>query len=207
MRVRAITPDKLVGELVDAVEQLRAPWPRVAVDGATGTAEFADELVEPLRVRGREVVRISTWRYVRPASLRLEHGRDDPDSFYESWFDFDGLRREALDPLAPGGSGLVLPALWDLAADRSPRLDRVRLLGRGVLVVDGPLLLGAGLPFDLTAHLWLPGGSLRRRLPEQEHWTLPAFDRYSAEVAPERTADVVVRADRPGHPAVVDGFE
>lgn len=206
MRVRAITPEKLADELADTIAEVRAPRPRVAVDGAVDTAEFADGLVEPLRVRGREVVRVSTWRYVRAASLRLEHGRDDPDSFYESWFDFGGLRREALDPLASGGSGLVLPALWDVTTDRSPRLDRVRLPEHGVLLVDGPLLLGAGLPFELTVHLWLPGRSLQRHLAESEHWTLPAFDRYSAEVAPERLADHVVRVDRPGHPAVVDGF-
>lgn len=193
-------------ELAEAVDGERRRWVRVAVDGApaAGTARFADELVEPLRVRGREVVRIGMDGYVRPASLRFERGRADPDSYYESWFDLDGLRREALDPLAEDGTGAVLPALWDAATDRSPRLARVRLPERGVLLVDGPLLLGAGLPFDRTAHLWLPGGSLARHTAEEDRWTLPAFDRYSAEVGPERLADHVIRVDRPGHPAVVD---
>ncbi|MCA1281139.1 uridine kinase [Saccharopolyspora sp. 7B] len=208
MRVRAITPEKLAGELADAVDGMRRRWLRVAVDGAAaaGTAGFADGLVEPLRVRGREVVRVRMDGYVRPASLRFEHGRDDPDSFYESWFDLAGLRREVLDPLADDGTGQVLPALWDAATDRSPRLDRVRLPERGVVLVDGPLLLGAGLPFDRTVHLWLPGASLARHTSEPERWTLPAFDRYHAEVAPERLADHVIRVDRPGHPAVVDAW-
>ncbi|MCX2734113.1 uridine kinase [Saccharopolyspora sp. NFXS83] len=206
MRVRAITPEKLTDELADVIDGERRRWVRVAVDGAeaAGTAGFADELVQPLRVRGHEVVRVRMDGYVRPASLRFEHGRDDPDSFYESWFDLAGLRREVLDPLADGGTGEVLPALWDAATDRSPRLDRVRLPQRGVVLVDGPLLLGAGLPFDRTVHLWLPGGSLARRTAEADRWTLPAFDRYSTEVAPERLADHVIRVDRPGHPAVVD---
>ncbi|GAB2683606.1 uridine kinase [Saccharopolyspora gloriosae] len=209
MRVRAITPEKLTGELADVIDGERRRWVRVAIDGApaAGTAAFADELVQPLRVRGREVVRVGMDGYVRPASLRFEHGRDDPDSFYESWFDLAGLRREVLDPLADGGTGEVLPALWDAVTDRSPRLDRVRLPERGVVLVDGPLLLGAGLPFDRAVHLWLPGGSLARHTAEADRWTLPAFDRYSSEVAPERLADHVIRVDRPGHPAVVDELD
>ena len=200
-----MTPELLVTELAERIAADRSRL-RVAVDGApeAGTAELADALVDPLRVRGREAVRVRTTDYVRPASLRLEFGHHDPDSFYSDWFDFGGLAREVLDPLAAGGNGHVLPALWDAEADRSPRLSRVRLPERGVVLVDGPLLLGAGLDFDRTVHLWLPGESLRRRTAEESRWRLPAFERYTAEIGPERRADHLVRVDRPGHPAVID---
>lgn len=208
MHVRPVTPELLVSELVERIAAFPNRWLRVAVDGApaAGTGDLADELVEPLRVRGREVVRVRTRDYLRPASLRLEHGREDPESFYSEWFDFDGLAREVLSPLEPGGSGQVLPALWDAEADRSPRRDRVGLPDGGIVVVDGPLLLGAGLPFDLTVHLWLPPNALERLTPSEQHWQLPAFARYGEEVAPERIADHVVRVDRPGRPAVIDDF-
>lgn len=209
MQIRPITPDALVAELVDRVEaHSSGPWTRVAVDGApeAGTAELADAMVDPLRVRGREAIRVRTRDYLRPASLRLEYGHHDPDSYYRDWFDFDGLVREVLAPLAIGGSGYVLPALRDPETDRAPRLARVPVQQRGVVLVDGPLLLGGTLPFDLTVHLWLAPATLRRRTPEAQHWRLPAFERYATEVTPERTADCVVRVDRPGHPAMVDAL-
>lgn len=208
MRVRPVTPELLVTELAEYLDAGSSSRLRVAVDGApeSGTAELAEALVDPLRVRGREALRVHTANYVRPASLRLEFGHEDPDSFYSDWFDYDGLTREVLNPLATGGSGHVLPALRDPETDRSPRLSRVRLPERGVVLVDGPLLLGAGLEFDVTVHLWLPGDSLRRRTPESLRWRLPAFDRYAEEVRPERAADYLVRVDRPGHPAVIDAL-
>ncbi|MER7078797.1 hypothetical protein SAMN02982929_00276 [Saccharopolyspora kobensis] len=209
MRVRPVTPELLAAELVDRIEALPRRWARIAVDGAPAadTGDFADSLVEPLRTRGREVIRIRMADYLRPASLRLEHGHHDPDSYYANWFDLRGLTREVLDPLSDSGSGRVLPALWDAAADRSPRLPRVQLPDRAVAVVDGPLLLGAGLPFDFTVHLWLPEAALNRRTPAEDSWTLPAFHRYAEEVSPHHLADCVVRVDRPGRPAVVDSLE
>jgi hypothetical protein len=71
-----------------------------------------------------------------------------------------------------------------------------------VLIADGELLLGRGLPFELTVHLSLSAGALRRRLPVDEHWALPSYERYSHEVNPAEVADVLVRADDPRHPAV-----
>ncbi|MBB5152654.1 uridine kinase [Saccharopolyspora phatthalungensis] len=209
MHVRPISPDLLAAELVARIDALPGRWARVAVDGAPAaeTGDFADALVEPLRILGREVVRVRMADYLRPASLRLEHGHHDPDSFYESWFDFKALTREVLFPLSPKGNGQVLPAFWDAEADRSPRLPRTTLPNRGVAIVDGPLLLGAGLAFDFTVHLWLPEAALRRRTPEPDHWTLPAYHRYAEEATPERLADYVVRADRPGHPAVIDSLD
>ena len=151
-----MTPEALVEELAERIASVpTAPWTRVAIDGAphAGSADLADALIEPLRLRGRHAIRIRMADYLRSASLRLEHGRHDPDSYYSDWFDLNGLRREVLEPLSEHGSGEVLPALWDAEADRSPRKDRVRLPERSVAVVEGPLLLGAGLDFDFAVHL------------------------------------------------------
>ncbi|RRO18089.1 uridine kinase [Saccharopolyspora rhizosphaerae] len=209
MRARPITPEALVTEVVERIDALAGRWLRVAVDGAPAarTGELADRLVSPLRERGREVVRVRAADYLRPASVRLEHGHRDPDSYYLSWFDTTGLAREVIAPLREDGTGKVLPALWDPEADRSPRLDRIALPERGVAVVDGPLLQGVGLDFDLVVHLWLSDAALRRTTPEDQRWTLPAFERYAEEVVPASLADLVVRVDHPDRPAVIDSVD
>jgi hypothetical protein len=207
VQVRPVTPERLVTELAERIDACGgAPWLRVAVDGppAAEPARLADALVDPLRVRGRQVLRVSTSDFLRPASLRYERGRTDPDARYEDWLDTGGLLREVLTPTSPGGSGRALPSLWDAGVDRASRADYVELPAGGVLLLDGELLLGRGLPLDLAVHLWLSPGALARRTPREEHWALPAYRRYDEEADPRRAADVVVRLDDPRRPAVVD---
>jgi hypothetical protein len=207
VRVQAISPALLVEQVADRIADLPATgWARVAVDGAPAAepGALADELAAPLRLRGRAVLRVSAHDFLRPASLRFEFGRTDPGIFYDDWFDISALNREVLGPLSPGGTGRVLPALRDEAADRARRLDYVDLPPGAVLLLDGPLLLGRGLPFDLTLHLWLSPAALARRTPAERSWTLPAYERYEQEADPVRAADIVVRADDPRHPALVD---
>lgn len=207
MRVRPLASERLVEELADRIAACRTGYRlRVGVDGAAAAApdRLAGALVDPLRVRGRAARHVPSAGFLRPASVRLELGRTNPDSFYERWVDESGLRREVLDPLEPGGSGRVLPSLWDTATDRATRAAYVTVPHGGVVLVSGALLLGAGLPFDFTVHLALSPAALARRTPAGQRWTLPAFDRYAQEVAPEGFADVVVRCDDPRHPAVVD---
>lgn len=203
MRVRPISPRLLVEELAERVHAMRETWVRVAIDGAPAArpGALADELVEPLKALGRPVVRVSAGDFLRPASLRLEYGRTDPDVFYSDWLDVKALAREVLDPLAPGGSGRVLPALWDSARDRAYRVPYEQLPERGVLLLDGTLLLATGLAFDLSVHLWMSPAALARRTPEGEQWQLPAFARYERERA---AADVTVKMDDPRHPAILD---
>jgi hypothetical protein len=207
--VRPVTPSALVEELADRIAG--APggsWVRVALDGAPAArpGDLADALAGPLRVRGREVLRVSAADFLRPASLRFEYGRTDPDAFYDDWLDYGALSREVLNPLEPTGSGKVLPTLWDSTIDRATRAPYVTMPRGGVLLMDGALLLGRWLPFDVTVHLWLSPGALARRTAEDQRWTLPAYARYEEEAGPLDTADVVVRADDPRHPAVVAGF-
>lgn len=204
MQVRPITPEALAEELAERLISSVLDHPvRVAVDGAPASRPevLADALVDPLRLRGRPVQRISGRDFLRPASLRLEHGREDADGLYTDWLDVAALRREVLDPLGPAGSRRVLPALWDADRDRSSRADYVLLAQNGILLFDGMLLLGHGLPLDFVVHLSLSPAALARRTDEAEHWTLPAFRRYTEEVQPECVADAIVRADDPRRPA------
>ncbi|MEU7974646.1 hypothetical protein AB0B48_21675 [Micromonospora sp. NPDC049089] len=92
MRIRPISPDLLVTELTGrlADEATRAASAaagparlRVAVDGApaAGADELAAALVDPLRAQGHPVLHVRATDFLRPASLRFELGRTNPDSF------------------------------------------------------------------------------------------------------------------------------
>jgi hypothetical protein len=203
MRVTPVTPDRLVDEVVGLVEP-RPGRVRLAVDGAppTGPVALAHRVAEALRGRGRAAVVVDAGDYLRPASVRLEFGRHDPDEFLDGWLDLAGLRREALDPAGPDGSGRVLPRLWDAAADRAYRDRYTELPGDGVLLLAGATLLGRGLPVELAVHLRMGEAALARTLPGDLSWTLPAYRRYAVENDPEKVADLVVLADHPERPAV-----
>lgn len=210
VRLRPVSPDLLTREVAERVlrqaERDAHGWTRVGVDGADAArpAALADALVQPLRVRGHPVVRVRAEDHLRPMSLRFERGRRDPDSFYEDWLDVDGLRREVLDPLGPGGSGRIRPVRWDAVADRASRAGFVDLAPGGVLILSGALLLGGGLPLDVTVHLDLSPAALARRTPAELAWTLPAYERYREEVAPGGWADVVARVDHAHRPAMLE---
>ncbi|MEU1707331.1 uridine kinase [Streptomyces sp. NPDC005706] len=207
MRLEAITWDRLAERLADRLLEVEPAdgggRPRAGFDGAPAArpGDLADRVAQALRVRGRPSLVVGAEGFLRPASLRLEHGRRDAESYYSGWFDTGALWREVFGPLDPGGSGRVLSDLWDPVTDRATRSPYVQLPPGGVLLLHGPLLLRHWFPFDLTVHVLLSPGALRRRTPEPDHWTLPAFERYAAEAAPADAADVLVRADDPRHPA------
>jgi hypothetical protein len=205
VRLTPITWPRLAEALAERVATAGppGPWWRIAVDGAPAarTEDLADAVAAALPALGHPVLRVRATGFWRPASLRLEYGHEDADAYYQLWLDTGALRREVLDPLGPGGTGRALPSLRDPVTDRPTRARHVELPAGGVLVLDGPLLLGQGLPLDLTVHLRLSSAALERRTEPAERWTLPAYERYAREALPEETADVLVRADDPLHPA------
>ena len=177
----------------------------MAVDGPELAApeRLAAQLADRLPGSGRAAVVVPADGFYRPASVRLEHGRTDPDARYTDWLDVGALAREVLDPVGPGGSGEYLPVLWDLERDRSTRARRLPMPPGGVLLVPGSLLQGVGLAFDVVVHLRVTPAARRRLVPGHQAWTLPAYDRYDDEVDPVALADAVVLADHPDRPALV----
>jgi hypothetical protein len=180
---------------------------RVAVDGPEVAApdRLAAALADRLPALGRPAVVVPADGFYRPASLRLEHGRTDPDARYTDWLDAGALTREVLAPVGPGGSGEYLPVLWDVERDRAARARVRPAPADGVLLVPGALLQGIGLPFDVVVHLRMSPAARRRLTPPEQAWELPAFDRYDDEVDPAGLADAVVLADHPDRPALVLG--
>jgi uridine kinase len=215
VKARPVTLDALVADLIrriDAVTASSTAGPgatatrvRVAVDGPATAAPdtLAVRLVDALHDRGTFAVHIPADGFLRAASLRYERGKTNPDAYYEDWLDLRALTREVLGPAGPGGTGRVLPSLWDPATDRATRAGYVQVPPHGVVIVSGVFLLGAGLEFDVAVHLMQSDAALRRRLPADLAWTVPAYGRYRDEVMPEYQADVVARADDPRHPAVI----
>lgn len=199
-RFRPVDPDGLAGLLAGLIAK-QPGTVRVAVDGPACARphELAQALAEPLRALGRPFAHVRADTFWRDASLRFEHGRQDVDAFL-TWLDAGALRREVLDPIV--AAARFLPSLRDPVTNRSTR-EPPRTAETGtVLAVSGDLLLGLALPFDTAIHLAMTPAARERRTDPALAWTLPAFDRYDAEVAPAEHADVVVRWDDPRHPAI-----
>jgi hypothetical protein len=194
-------PDLLAERLDHAPRIGRAL--RVAVDGpqCAEPARLADALLGPLRTRGRAADVIAADSFWSDASLRLQFGREDVESF-ASWLDAAALRREVLDPLGRDGSGEYLPSLRDPVTNRATRAPARQAVAGAIVSVSGELLLGRGLPFDVTIHLAMSAAGRARRTERDQQWTLPAFDRYDTDVRPADVADIVIRMDDPRHPAI-----
>ncbi|HCT78751.1 MAG TPA: uridine kinase [Micromonosporaceae bacterium] len=194
--IRPIDRSGLVELLLNRVGDRR----RVVVDGPPPTEPevIAQSLVDSLQAGGRPAIHVRSNDFLRPASIRFEFGRTNPDSYYERWVDLAALNREVLTR-----RGSVLPTFWNPLTDRATRAAYLELAPEGVVVLSGDLLLGAGLELDFTVHLEMSPAAFARRTDPALAWTLPAYARYAEEVGPASFADVVVRMNDPHHPALV----
>jgi len=174
---------------------------RALVDGhpSTHPERLADELVAPLEAAGRPTARVRVADFLRPRSLRLERGREDPDSLLDGWIDVAALNREVLDRVVDRQE--YLPSLRDPDTGRATRARYLDAAPGMVVVLDGSLAAGRGLTVDVTVHLSIKPATLRRRTAPEEGWTVAAYERYAEEI--EGVPDLVVRVDHPDHPALV----
>ncbi|MGF0318606.1 hypothetical protein [Nocardia fluminea] len=193
------SPAALARLVADRLVEL--PGRRIlAVDGADAAApvELGHRIVRTLTDRGRSAAVVSVHDFVRPASLRMEYGRDDEWSYRTAWFDYEAMRREILVALRT--EGRWLPALWDEERDRSARAAIRAAQADLVLVLAGPMLLGRGLDFDLAIRLELSEQAALRRTPADQRWTLPALRDHTVDNPEDATW--TVRWDHPDRAAL-----
>jgi len=84
----------LLEQLAAAIAARRLDHPtRVAIDGVDGSGKttLADELVEPLRRAGRDVIRASVDGFHNPRVVRYTRGPDSPEGYFLDSFDYATL--------------------------------------------------------------------------------------------------------------------
>jgi uridine kinase len=118
------------------------PYLLVAVDGVDGAGKtvFADELAPYVVAADRPVVRASVDRFHHPRRVRYQRGRDSPDGYYRDSYNYPQLKELLLDPLLPGGSGLIRRAAFAHEHDAAVHAPLESVEPGTVLLFDGIFL-------------------------------------------------------------------
>ena len=86
MKARPVTVGGLAADIAARIEPgPRDPGRRRRRARPPRRDVLADRIVEPLHADGGYAVHIPAGGFLRPASLRLERGRTNPDAYYEDW--------------------------------------------------------------------------------------------------------------------------
>ena len=112
--------------------------------GCTGKTTLAAELVTVVSGAGRPVVPLAYDDFHHPSERRHRQGRTSAAGYLDDSFDPTALRRLVLDPLASGAASVV-PASYDLAADRPLHPEALPVPSDGIVLVEGSFLLVPGL--------------------------------------------------------------
>jgi uridine kinase len=187
---------------------------RVGIDGVScaGKTMLADELVEPLRSRGRDVIRASIDGFHNPREIRHRQGRSSPRGYYDDSFDIDSVLSCVLLPLGPGGSRQCQAARFDFRTDAAVDCPIQIVDPEAILVFEGVLLHRPELlpHWDLTVFVDSSFDvTIRRAFVrdrdkfETEEKTKTIYEQryfpgqrlYLKEESPEEKANVIFRND------------
>ena len=109
-----------ISQLADMIAAMRLDHPvRVGIDGVdcAGKTMLADELVEPLEARSRDVIRVSIDGFHNPREIRHRQGRGSPCGYFQDSFNIDAVLSYVLRPLGPGGDRRYQTARFDFRTD------------------------------------------------------------------------------------------
>jgi uridine kinase len=211
--------------LAASIAALRRDHPtRVALDGVDGSGKttMADELVEPLRRAGREVIRASVDRFHNPRAVRYGRGPDSPEGYFLDSFDYAALKRELLEPLGPQGRLKFRTALFDFRIDRAVDSPPRTAKRDAVLLFDGVFLSRPELQahWDLTIWLEVPfevtmqravardvrnGADAEVTRAKYECRYVPGQRLYLEQCRPRERADIVVDNTNFDRPQIIVG--
>lgn len=207
-----MTYDDVVGSVSARIAALgNGGTLRVAVDGrtASGKSTFARALAARLAAGGCPVLHTSIDGFHNPKAVRYARGRLSAEGYYRDARDLAAVRRELLDPLAPGGSRLIRTGTFDLAADCPDDRPLMAAADGTVLIVDGTFLARPELADAWEIHIFLrttrdtsrargvardiaSGGDPDQARMIYDQRYLPAFDLFLTEADPESFGDILI---------------
>jgi len=96
---------KAISHLTDMIACIQPGHPvRVGIDGVdvSGKTMLAEKLIEPLKSKGRSVIRVSIDGFHNPSKIRYRQGRGSPKGYYEDSFNHNVIASCVLEPMGPG---------------------------------------------------------------------------------------------------------
>jgi uridine kinase len=210
----------LLEELADAIVKVKRSHPvRVAIDGvdAAGKTTLAEELVEPVRRRGRPRIRASIDGFHNPQEVRHKRGAMSPEGYYRDSFNYDALKSLLLLPLGPKGNLCYRTAVFDFRSESPVDSSELQADPTAILLFDGVFLLRHELQECWDFRIFVKVDftvSVSRAMQRdvalfgdvatvQERYAqryVPGQQLYFAESQPERQADVIVHNNIPSEP-------
>lgn len=134
---------RCLSELAESIAKRYRTHPvRVAIDGVDGVGKttLADELVEPLRPTGRQVIRASIDGFHNRRALRYARGADSAEGYFLDSVDYAALTRELLQPPGPNGNLSYRRAIFDYRVGRQIDAAIELAAPTAVLLFDGVFL-------------------------------------------------------------------
>lgn len=210
--------------LVVAIDRVERPGPiLVGIDGidAAGKTTLADELVAPLRQRGRHTVRVSMDGFHNPRARRLTRGALSPEGYFHDSFDYAHVVGDFIRPAKAMRHATTLrAAIFDVATDRAVSDRTVELQPGSIVLFDGVFLFRPELVAFWDYRIFVEIGfdtSLARGIARDAHVMggeaaarerylrryIPGQRLYFEAARPVELADVVVLNDDPADCRIV----
>jgi len=210
----------LLEVLADTIAGVKRPHPvRVAIDGVDGVGKttLADALVDPLRRRGRFVIRASVDGFHNPRTVRYRMGRSSPEGYFRDSFNYEALTASLLGPLGPGGSLLYRRVVFDYRTESEVAITSELAPPDSMLLFDGIFLHRPELrpywdfsifldaPFEVTVpRAALRDGSSTDLNAAENRRYLEGQKLYLKQCQPRRAATIVINNEDLMSPEIAD---
>lgn len=158
----------------------------VAIDGLSGTSEFAGHLAAAITRAGHSVFRASMRDFGAPRQLRYAAG----SLALERTYDLETFHRVLIDPFSDGGTGSFVLAAYDSERDAPIPQKWKTAKADAILLVDGAMLQESPLRGLWNYTVWVE--SAVEPTPEQAQ--------YIKKLKPSATAHAIIDNADPEHP-------
>lgn len=205
--------NKVYDSIAKSILGLSSSRPRlIAISGkdASGKTVMANMLAEYLKsLTDRQIIRISADDFMNERSVRRTITGSEGESCYRYTFNFDALKKFALEPLQLGGNYIYKTKVFDQPTDCEIISDDQKAMENAIVIVDGVFLFRKDLVsywslmilLETNDDILIERGAARDmdRIGSYEEALKKYRDRYIAsqsiyynEEHPEKSADIII---------------
>lgn len=211
---------ELISEIANRILCIEIYHPiRIGVSGITssGKTTLANELMEELRKRKKDVIRTSIDNFHNPKVIRYRQGKESAIGYYEDAHDYNSFKQKLLTPLGPGGNLHYQTSSFDLVKDEYVKPNLKIAKRDTIFIIDGTFLFKKDLSdlYDFKIFVKTDFELARKRGVKREERAFGSYEKaeemflkryhvasklYLEQHSPQLIADVVINNNELGNP-------